>query len=216
MPETPTVKLPSPHSMPLRRAGVHAPSLMLFIMLAMAVLAFDLAFKAWSFEHVAGVPVHLEPGVSHYESIPDHEAVVVIPRVLNLKLTANTGAVFGIGKGARPFFVVMSIAAVGVIGWIFVRSSAGAHALHIALALILAGALGNMYDRVQFAAVRDMLNLFPGVTLPFGWSWPGGNDEVYPWIFNIADIGLVVGVILLMLILWLGDRRAQTAQAKPN
>ena len=68
---------------------------------------------------------------------------------------------------ARPIFVVVSLVAVGVLSWICARSPARSHALHAALALILAGALGNMYDRVQFAAVRDMLNLFPGVNRPF-------------------------------------------------
>jgi len=201
---------------PIRRAGTHAPSLVLFIAIAIVVLVADLAFKSWSFEHVAQVPVVLAPDTSHEEAIPPHDAVEVIPHVLSLRLTANTGAVFGIGKGGRPFFVVMSIAAVGVLGWIFARSPARQHVLHVALALILAGALGNMYDRIRFAAVRDMLNIFPGVNLPFGLTWPGGIRDIYPWIFNIADVGLVVGVITLMIILWIGDRRAQKAQSKPS
>jgi signal peptidase II len=71
--------------------------------------------------------------------------------------------------------------------------------LHFGLALILAGALGNLYDRIMYGAVRDMLYLFPGVKLPFGITWPGGNPELYPWIFNIADAALCVGVVLIIL-----------------
>ena len=46
-----------------------------------------------------------------------------------------------------------------------------------------------MYD-----AVRDLFLLFPGVNLPFGWSWPGGARGLYPWIFNAADVYLVLAL----------------------
>ncbi|NJS15352.1 MAG: hypothetical protein HC788_13065, partial [Sphingopyxis sp.] len=76
------------------------------------------------------------------------------------------------------------------------------------LGLVLAGALGNLYDRVVYGAVRDMLHMFPGVELPFGWTWPNGLRDVWPWVFNGADVSLLVGVgVLLMgigngLIMW--------------
>ncbi len=191
-------------------------AIVVFIAVAAAALGLDLWLKAWSFEHVAGVPVHLtaaDAGDNRFWDRYPHESQTLVPSVLSLKLTTNTGAVFGLGKGSRWFFMVMSVIAAGVIGWIFARSSAKAYALHIALALILAGALGNLYDRVRFAAVRDMLYLFPGVELPFGLTWPGGIREVYPWIFNIADVALVIGVGVLMILLWTGDKRPQTAPA---
>ena len=92
--------------------------------------------------------------------------------------------------------------AIGFIGRLFWRSPARAVLLQIALALILAGALGNLYDRIQFAAVRDMLHLFPDTNLPFGLSWPGGGRGLYPWIFNLADVALLFGVLTVVYITW--------------
>ena len=72
--------------------------------------------------------------------------------------------------------------ALGLITWVFVTSRRGQPWLHIALGLITAGAIGNLYDRAVFGAVRDFLK--------FTVSW-------YPFIFNIADVLLCVGVPLL-------------------
>ncbi|MCH8259484.1 MAG: signal peptidase II, partial [Planctomycetes bacterium] len=81
-------------------------------------------------------------------------------------------------------------------------------------ALILAGAIGNLYDRVMFGMVRDMLWLFPGVKLPFGLTWPGGgSDELYPWVFNIADASLLVGLGILMLGMYREDKKSAKKKA---
>ena len=106
---------------------------------------------------------------------------------LNLRLVSNTGAVFGLGKGNRWFFVLASLAAICVIGMLFARSDRRARLLHVALALVLAGALGNLYDRWFYGVVRDMLHLFP-------------STELWPWVFNLADVSLLCGVGLILLI----------------
>jgi signal peptidase II len=131
------------------------------------------------------------------------EPIVVLPRFLHLQLWLNEGAVFGIGQGQRWLFAAVSIIAVVVIWRVFARSAAGQWGFHLALAAILAGALGNLYDRLRFAAVRDMIHLFPDIHLPFGWTWPGTEQRgLYPWIFNFADMWLVGGVVLLLIITW--------------
>ena len=188
-------------------AGRHWPSWVFAVAVTLLVLTGDLALKSWSFHTVAGKPV-----IVTQNSVDDplfwheyaHEPVPVVPYVLSLKLTLNSGAVFGFGKGKQWLFILISIAAVGVLGRVFWTTRAGAFWSHLALALILAGALGNLYDRIRFNAVRDMMWLFPGVKLPFGWRWPGnpGSDDIYPWIFNLADAALVVGVVLLLIIIW--------------
>ena len=205
------------------------------------VLAADLLTKALAFEHVADRPLHLSrspedgslvvgagngtgPPVSlpradprrPASAIPDHAGIEVLAYVLRLKLTANTGAVFGLGKGAQPFFVLVSIAATCVIGRIFWVSPAAAHGRHIALALMLAGALGNLYDRVRFNAVRDMCWLFPDVHLPFGLHWPGGGSQLYPWIFNVADAALLTGVGLMLLLMWRRPRPVPDDRTAPG
>ncbi|MEE9404600.1 MAG: signal peptidase II [Algisphaera sp.] len=185
-------------------AGRSPKAIALFFILTAMVLAADLGVKAWSFRTVAGTPVVLTDLAASnppafWQQYP-HDAKVVMPKVLNLRLTANTGAVFGLGKGQRWVFIVVSAVATGAIGLLFYRSPRTFWVLHVALALILAGALGNLYDRWHYAAVRDMLHMLPGVHLPFGFSWPGGLTEVWPWIFNIADVALMWGVGLVLLV----------------
>lgn len=207
---------------PFKPAGRHGPSIALFLCVTVGCLAADLIIKQQSFAKVTDQPIVLqrddagEPQVylrnadgelvfqerrqPQYpaSAMPIHEGIVVVPSVLNLQLTINTGAVFGMGKGGRWFFIAVSIAAIVIIGRFFATSGAGQWAFHFPLAMILSGALGNLYDRVCFAAVRDMFHLFPDVPLPFDLAWPGGVTDVYPWIFNFADAALVVGVIWLL------------------
>ena len=56
--------------------------------------------------------------------------------------------------------------------------------------MILAGALGNLWDRVMYDAVRDLFLLFPGVNLPFGWSWP------------VVRKGSTPGSSMLLMCIW--------------
>lgn len=201
---------------PARPAHRAPAAILLFVLVTLAVLGLDLGLKSWSFAHVAGFPVELRGQDPNDVVVPPHEPIVLAPHILNLQLTANPGAIFGLGKGSQGFFIAMSVAAILAIGWVFARSPASAHFLHVALALILAGALGNLYDRICFGLVRDMLHLFPAVPLPLGLKWPGGARDVYPWIFNLADAALVVGVAMLMLMVWLSERHPRTAPAKPG
>lgn len=193
-----------------------------FVVLTLVVLGADLVLKSWSFRHVGPEPVKLtgQPEVD-LATLRELEPVVVIPGVLDLKLTLNTGALFGMGSGKQWFFVLVSIIATAAIGVIFYRSPRNPpirqRFVRVSLALILAGALGNLYDRVFFNAVRDMLYLFPGVELPWGLSWPGsGQREVYPWIFNIADVALVTGVIMMLAIMFFGDRPGPAGETDPG
>ncbi len=195
--------LPSDSS-ELRCAGKDPRAVVTALFITFVVVGVDLIVKALAFRFVAGAPVSPE-------SVPEHEAVGVIPYILSLKLVPNRGAVFGIGQGQRLAFVVVGVVAVIVVVIAFLRSAAHRRFLHAALALILAGALGNLYDRVIFGMVRDMLWLFPGVKLPFGLAWPGGgSDELYPWVFNIADASLLIGLGILMLGMYREDKKKGT------
>lgn len=208
---------------PIRLAGKSGLAIAFFLGVVVFILAADLGLKYWSFSHVAGRQVVLteEVTVDHrgFWSKYPHNPTVVVPKVLELRLTTNTGAVFGLGKGNRLLFIAVSIVATGVIGLMFWRSPARAWGMHLALGMILAGALGNLYDRVLYRAVRDMLHMFPGVNLPFGLSWPGGSGggitEVWPWIFNLADVALMVGVGLVLIATWRTDAAAKKSQKQP-
>jgi len=175
-----------------------------FLGIIVLVLGADLYLKYWSFEHVANKPVvvtdlaHIHHA-AFWRQYP-HEPIVVVPKVLSLRLTTNTGAVFGLGKGGRVFFIAVSLLATAIISFMFIRSRANAYALHLALGLILAGALGNLYDRLLYGAVRDMFHLFP-------------ETNLWPWIFNLADAALMAGVGLVLVLTFINERRAKM-QAK--
>src|SRR2546421_495129 len=66
-------------------------------------------------------------------------------------------------------------------------SALAAFFLTVILGMLLAGVLGNMYDRVVFGYVRDMIHALP--------RWP----KLFPWIFNVADVMLCTGVGLMVL-----------------
>jgi len=190
------------------RAARSRKAIARLVVTAVLLLAVDLFTKSVAFSRVADAPVTLARDANgQLAALPAHEPVVLVPGVLGLHLTMNEGAVFGFGQGGRWIFVLFSFVATGVILFVFMRSPPRDRVLHIALGAVLAGAMGNLYDRLRFGVVRDMLWLFPEVKLPFGLHWPDGADGLYPWIFNVADVCLVGGLLVLMVLLYLHDRR---------
>ncbi len=180
-------------------------------------LSLDLWSKQAAFQSVAGSPVTLERSQLIAERgadpIPPHQGISVLPwDLLDFRLVLNSGAVFGLGAHQRWFFVLFSIAAIGVAVWIFGwRTDRRATWLHIGISLILAGAIGNLWDRLTIGRVRDFLYMLPGWKLPFGLTWPGGNPEVWPWIFNVADVSLLAGMGIVLVYLTWEDRQRQRA-----
>jgi lipoprotein signal peptidase len=107
----------------------------------------------------------------------------------------NQGALFGLGRDhqglANALFAAISvIAAVAILYWSNRPAAKRDWVLCAALGLILAGTIGNLYDRVFFAGVRDFLHVNYGGNLP-------GREYDWP-VFNIADSCLVCGAILLL------------------
>lgn len=119
---------------------------------------------------------------------------------LRLEYTENHGAVFGMAQGQRLIFLAVSVAAVVFLIYLFAGSGRRPF-YQVVLGMLLAGVVGNMYDRVRFGYVRDMIH---GLA---GWYWPAWVHhllpmlpaEVFPWIFNVADSLLCVGVALLLI-----------------
>jgi signal peptidase II len=109
----------------------------------------------------------------------------------------NEGALWGLGQGYAWLFAIMSILAfAGVLYWLFIRGGAQSLWLTITLAMISAGTLGNLYDRLgihgyskpngePYLAVRDFFHFVFG-------------NYNYP-IFNIADMLLVSGAVMLVI-----------------
>jgi signal peptidase II len=203
-------------------------------------LAVDLWTKHWAF-------AHLDPD-------PAQAPLVVIPNILTLRQSLNSGALFGLGRGLTTLFIGASIVALGFVFFLFIHSGRDRRSLHIALGLVLAGALGNLYDRTQVVAdvVTYTVNGRAGSVagriieknergILIG-SWPEGTHPrlirtewqpeitqqgvvrdfvkmepkitIWPWVFNVADSLLVIGVGVLMLNFW-WERRPGAPAVQP-
>ena len=192
------------------------------LMLAVVVLGtlIDLSSKTIAFNTLAQAPVHIDRReviqATELQSIlPRHEPTVLIPYVLEFKLVLNPGAVFGIGAGKRVFFIVATTVAIAFSLWMFARWTGPKNRLaHIAIGLVISGGLGNLYDRVRFACVRDFLHPLPGVNFPFGISTPWSGREIWPYVSNLADLWLIIGVLILVVFLWTGGNTVEAQSSE--
>ncbi len=115
-----------------------------------------------------------------------HVSEPVLGETLRWTLAYNTGAATGISVGSysRPFFSIAALVAVGLLANLYRRTDSRATMTLLALGLVMAGALGNLYDRLRSTrGVVDFIDIGVG-------SWRF-------WIFNVADIGVFCGAILL-------------------
>lgn len=141
----------------------------LFAFLALLVIGVDAASK-WAVYH--SLPLGGPP-------------LRVIGDFVRLTYIHNAGAAFGLFQGSRWFFVGVSILSIVVILALALGGRYRGTAVQIAFGLILGGAIGNLVDRLWLGVVIDFIQIGVG-----GWYWP---------IFNVADIGVTVGVALLAL-----------------
>jgi len=116
-----------------------------------------------------------------------HETVKVIPGLLNLTHVRNTGAAFGMLNGSdfayKPV-VVAALAIVALFGilWYAQKFAGDAWPARYGFVLIVAGAVGNLIDRVTLGYVVDFVDFYLG-------SW-------HFWAFNVADAAITIGAML--------------------
>ena len=118
---------------------------------------------------------------------------------VRLTLVYNPGAAFGlhVGKYSREVFSALSIAALVVLWQMYRSTRAGDRVRTLALALVCSGAVGNLIDRVKSArGVVDFLDVGIGVH-----RWP---------TFNVADMAVSCGAVVLAIVLWREDALAAT------
>jgi lipoprotein signal peptidase len=99
-----------------------------------------------------GLAVDLWTKQLAFARLDPNDAHVLIPHLITLRRSINPGALFGIGQGLAPVFIIASFLALGFALYMFWHSSPRQRSLHIALGLILAGAFGNLYDRTTHTA----------------------------------------------------------------
>lgn len=139
------------------------------------------------------------------------------PGHVGIQLSWNRGALFGMGQGGVWLFATLSgVAAAGIVVWLFRFGAARDRWITVALGCVMAGILGNLYDRL---GLPD--RLWPGRAVDIGqpvhavrdwilwqlndrWTWPN---------FNVADSLLVVGAIALIVE---AVRKPSVASNAPN
>lgn len=126
----------------------------------------------------------------------------VVGQTLRFALVYNPGAAFGfyLGNYSRWIFMVLTLGALVILWRLYKNTVSGNVVRTVAIALVSAGAIGNLLDRI-----RTELGVVDFIDIGFG-------DHRWP-TFNIADIAVSGGALLLAFVLWGEDKRAALATA---
>ena len=175
---------PAPPAVP---PGFFVPNALIFWPIGLGLLAVDIITKAMAVAMLA----------------PQHIPHDVIGETVRLTLVYNPGAAFGLHLGpySRIIFTVLTFIALFMLWRLYRTTPQGDSRRTLALALVCAGAVGNLLDRLRSGrGVVDFIDIGTAA-----WRWP---------TFNVADMAVTSGAILLAIVLWQEDRAAaQAAQA---
>ena len=152
------------------------------------VLALDLVTKRWAMDTLSG-----------------GRSIDLFGGIIPLNLAYNRGAAFGltIGNDPRWFFIPVTIIALGLLGYLLVKTEPADRFRIFALSLVFSGALGNLIDRVRWS--RGVVDFIGPVNLGF-MGWP---------IFNIADMAISSGAVALAISFWMEEEAGETARERP-
>ena len=199
------------------RVAIKSPfAIALFLILTILVLGTDLVSKKVVFDSLLTDPVsqnRLVQARTYHPQMTAKQALSYFrkPFVLgvNFTLSTNEGVAFGLFV-PRLLIAVFTVLTIGLIFYFFASSPAESLPMHIILALILGGALGNLYDRLfcevtvsGFEGIRYQVRDFIDCT-----------DLHYPWVFNVADVFLVVGIVLLLLHMFVSHHKSALDKKK--
>lgn len=136
--------------------------------------------------------------------VPQRVPHEVLGSVVRFTLVYNPGAAFGLylGQYSRWIFTVLTVVALVILGRLYIQTVPGDRPRVLALALVCAGAIGNLLDRLRSdMGVVDFLDIGIGAS-----RWP---------TFNVADMAVSTGAVLLAWVLWQEDLAAARAAGAP-
>lgn len=151
------------------------------------------AVKRLSVASIRPVPLCVPPpGAQHYfyQRIP-HNELVLSRNYLEFRYAENCGGAWGLmhnwpEKVRRPFFFLITIAAIAFVVHLYRSLEKDQKAMRIALPLVLGGAIGNLFDRLRLGYVVDFIRMH----VKDKYDWP---------TYNVADIAITAGIILMIL-----------------
>ena len=151
--------------------------------------------KTFLFLAIAGMMILLDQLTKSWiiATLGLHEGFAVVDGFFNIIHVRNPGAAFGFLAGASPafrsvFFLALTLAAILLILHYLRQTGIDKLSLVFSLALILAGAVGNLIDRIRFGEVVDFLDVYVGA-----YHWPA---------FNVADASISTGAAVLAISLF--------------
>lgn len=127
-------------------------------------------------------------------------SVDIIEGIFRITLVRNAGAAFGLFEGGRAIFIIASAIAVAFIIYVGRRLPSSEQSKRLLLGLILGGAIGNLIDRVYAGEVIDFIEIGIG-----GYWWP---------VFNVADIAVTIGAVLLLIYMVRSTNDKDVAEAQ--
>lgn len=134
-----------------------------------------------------------------------HTAIPVLGDFVRLRFVKNAGAAFGLFQGSRLLFIAISLASVAMVMYLILSGRYRFRGSHVAFGLVMGGAIGNMVDRFVIPEVIDFIDIGIGLH-----RWP---------TFNVADIGVTLGVLYLAASFlageWEGRRQAEPGGEEP-
>jgi lipoprotein signal peptidase len=181
------------------------PLLSLIVILVLSVII-DQATKQWAHRSLLSETFFEKEGdfevcgdrsqmIKRERFIAEHrESREVIDGFFNLRYVENCASAFGLMSGVPetlrfPFFIIVSIAALLFIPYLYFQTPAEQRFMLYGLPFILGGAIGNLLDRVVYRYVIDFIEWYITV---------GGKERHWP-TFNIADAAIVIGIGLMIL-----------------
>ena len=157
----------------------------------------------WSVLVVVVIADVITKAIAVYSLAPQRIPHEVIGEALRFTLVYNPGAAFGlnVGEYSRWVFMVLTIGALIILGRLYRQTRDGDLPRTLAIALVCAGAVGNLIDRIKSPlGVVDFIDVGFGDT-----RWP---------TFNLADMAVSTGAFLLAWVLW-GEENSEAAEAAP-
>lgn len=173
-------------------------AILVYLVVGAALTAGDLWSKRVVFDFLGARLEPVDSGDPRFAQGREHS---IIDGWLSLEAAYNLGAFNGSFASVPWLLMAISIGAVLVTFAVVLCPSRSPPVMPWALGLLAAGALGNLWDRFTYGAVRDFVKIYH-----FGYTWPN---------FNLADSAICTGVGLLFLrefILWRRAKRARAAQ----
>ena len=168
------------------------PKFLIFGLTFPVIMALDVVTKRWALRELA----RLDHG---------HE---LLGGLVPLTLAFNKGAAFGmrVGEDSRWFFIPVTILALILLAVLYKQAEQHDFLRISAISLVVSGAIGNLYDRVRWD--RGVVDFLGPVDLGL-WDFP---------IFNVADMAITCGAVLLAISFWIEEQqeRAREAEASSN